>query len=80
MILGLGTASWKLWVIKMDGRGRITLPLDVREHLDVRPGDTLVMREVEGGLRIEPNKNWVRSGEGEASRTGHTATKPPTED
>ena len=47
------TASWKVWVVKMDLRGRITLPAEVRHRLGIKPGDTLVMTEEKRGLRIE---------------------------
>jgi AbrB family looped-hinge helix DNA binding protein len=58
MMKAVASASWKVWVVKMDGRGRITLPMDVRDRLGVRPGDTVVMRECEGGLFIEAEKGY----------------------
>jgi AbrB family looped-hinge helix DNA binding protein len=76
MITAVVSGSWKVWVVKMDGRGRITLPMDVRDRLRVRPGDTLIMHEVKGGLRIEP----IGRTKDEASRTGHTAVDAPTDD
>ncbi len=46
-------ASWRLWVVKVDSRGRITLPAEVRQRLGVKAGDTLVLVLEKQGLRIE---------------------------
>ncbi|HZZ79626.1 MAG TPA: AbrB/MazE/SpoVT family DNA-binding domain-containing protein [Gemmataceae bacterium] len=61
-MIAVANASWRVWVVKMDRRGRITLPIDVRERLRIRLGDTLVIRKVEGGLRIEREPN-VKEGD-----------------
>jgi AbrB family looped-hinge helix DNA binding protein len=45
--------SWKRWVLKMDRRGRIALPSEIRLRLGVTAGDTLRLTEAECGLRIE---------------------------
>lgn len=46
-------SSWRLWVVKMDRRGRITLPAEVRQRLGVQPGDMLRLVEDAGRWRIE---------------------------
>jgi AbrB family looped-hinge helix DNA binding protein len=61
MSVARADASWRKWVLKVDSRGRMTLPMDVRERLHVRSGDRLVMREVEGGLRIEREREAGKS-------------------
>lgn len=58
--------SWKMWVVKMDSRGRITLPEPVRERLGIKVGDVLSMTEGERGLKIKAAGWPHRSRGGEA--------------
>lgn len=53
MTAAVAQASWRIWVVKVDSRGRITLSADVRQRLGVKAGDTLVLILEKHGLRIE---------------------------
>lgn len=44
---GMGTA-------RIDGRGRVTLPQEMREELALRPGDPVVVEKAEGGIVVRP--------------------------
>lgn len=39
--------------VKMDTAGRIVVPAGIRHRLGVDPGDTLVLKEEDGGIRIQ---------------------------
>ncbi len=43
--------------VRMDGKGRLTLPRSVREALHAKPGDVFYLQPDEGGLRIVKGEN-----------------------
>ena len=49
----------KLWA-KVEQNGRILLPAAVRERLGLKPGDEVLMREVEGGVLVTTPAAAVR--------------------
>ena len=65
MTAAVAESSRKGWVVRMDSRGRITLPKEVRSRLAIKSGDRLVMTEESGGLRIEPARVRVSPAQGE---------------
>ena len=43
--------------VTIDSRGRITLPKEVRDQLNLHPGDTLVLRTSGGKIVLEKASN-----------------------
>jgi AbrB family looped-hinge helix DNA binding protein len=41
-------------MVKVDSKGRIVLPQDVRERLDITPGTEVDVREEDGKAVVEP--------------------------
>ncbi|MBS3817203.1 MAG: AbrB/MazE/SpoVT family DNA-binding domain-containing protein [Candidatus Thermoplasmatota archaeon] len=50
----MGTKSEKKVVIKIDNRGRITIPKDIRKRLGILAGDEVEVELNESKLVIEP--------------------------
>lgn len=42
---------------KVDSKGRIVLPKEVRERLDITPGTEVAVREEDGTVVVEPEKD-----------------------
>ncbi len=42
--------------VKILPKGQVTLPKEVREHLGLRVGDTLVLAEAEGGVLLKKGR------------------------
>ena len=56
LTLGEETASGrgsKTYRIRLDPAGRVVIPSEVRNGLAVRSGDELLLREDDGGIRLE---------------------------
>ena len=45
-----------MYVVAIREKGRITLPLETRRELDLRPGDPVLVFRREGGLELVPAK------------------------
>ena len=43
--------------VRMDDKGRLTLPRSIREALHAEPGDVFYLQPDEGGLRIVKGEN-----------------------
>ena len=43
--------------VRMDDKGRLTLPRSIREALHAEPGDVFYLQPEEGGLRIVKGEN-----------------------
>lgn len=57
--------------VRIDGRGRLVLPADVRRRLGVQPGDDLlVSEEADGALRLESRASAARTLIGLAGSSG----------
>lgn len=66
-----------VWMVRIGSRGRVTLPLAIRKRFELKPGDVINFRIADSGVRMEmPSRHATDR----ASRTGHTAAKPPTDD
>lgn len=44
----------KVFVRYMDNRGRVTVPMEMRESLNVKPGDPIDIERVQGGIILSP--------------------------
>jgi AbrB family looped-hinge helix DNA binding protein len=43
-----------MFVVKMSTRGRVTIPEEIREKLQLQPGDKLAFVETEKGVLLQP--------------------------
>jgi bifunctional DNA-binding transcriptional regulator/antitoxin component of YhaV-PrlF toxin-antitoxin module len=73
-VLALDRPSRSAWLVRVDSRGRITLPLEMRRQHDLRPGNIVAFHCYERGIRIELPPAGAKDDD---SRTGHTAALPP---
>ncbi len=46
---------------KIDARGRVTIPLELRRRLGLRPGTKLIVREVDDRIVVMTMEQYVRS-------------------
>ena len=46
--------------VNIDNRGRIPLPLNIRKELDISNGDTVVLRVINGELKILSMPNLIK--------------------
>jgi len=61
---------------RLDGRGRLVLPIEVRRRLGLRPGDELkISEEADGVLRVESRRAAARSLIGSAGRASGSVVK-----
>jgi len=61
---------------RLDSRGRLVLPIEVRRRLGLRPGDELrISEEADGVLRVESRRAAARSLIGSAGRASGSAVK-----
>lgn len=44
-------------MVKVDSKGRVVLPKEVRERLDLAPGTEVEIREVDGKAVVEPERD-----------------------
>ena len=59
---------------RLDERGRVVLPADMRRRLEMRPGDTLVVTEEPGGtLRLQSRRSAAHALIGLAGTLEHSA-------
>jgi AbrB family looped-hinge helix DNA binding protein len=59
---------------KLDERGRVVLPADMRRRLEMHPGDELVVTEEPGGtLRLQSRRSAAHALFGLAGRLEHSA-------
>jgi len=59
---------------RLDERGRVVLPAEMRRRLEMRPGDELVVTEEPGGaLRLQSRRSSAHSLIGLAGRLEHSA-------
>jgi len=49
----------KITKTQVDKHGRIVIPADIREELDLQPGEQVVLRIVDGTLQIENRKHMI---------------------
>ncbi len=50
-------------ITRIDGRGRVTLPQELREELAILPGDSVLVEKAEGGIvvrRVRSKKDASR--------------------
>jgi AbrB family looped-hinge helix DNA binding protein len=58
---------------RLDGRGRLLLPAELRRRLGLRAGDELVVREEpDGAVRVESRRAAARALIGLAGPAGHS--------
>lgn len=58
---------------RLDGRGRLSLPAELRRRLDLRPGDDLVLsEEPDGALRLESRRSAAKALIGSAGSAPHS--------
>jgi len=43
-----------MFIVKMSTRGRVTIPEEIREKLQLQPGDKLAFVETEKGVLLQP--------------------------
>lgn len=60
-------------VLKLDGKGRLTLPLKIREDYNIKPGDFLLVRADKTGIHLAKTENPFGQAT-EESRAGKTVT------
>mgnify|MGYP001567234163 CR=1 FL=1 len=48
-----------LEIVKVSTKGQIVIPEKMRTYLDIKEGSQLVVRESEGRLILEPEKNII---------------------
>ena len=59
---------------RLDDRGRVVLPADLRRRLEMRPGDELVVTEEPGGtVRLQSRRAAAHALLGLAGRLEHSA-------
>ncbi len=59
---------------RLDERGRVVLPADLRRRLEMRPGDELVVTEEAGGtVRLQSRRSAAHALLGLAGRLDHSA-------
>ncbi|MFO7943931.1 MAG: AbrB/MazE/SpoVT family DNA-binding domain-containing protein [Anaerolineales bacterium] len=46
-----------MFIVKMSTRGRVTIPEEIREKLQLLPGDKLAFIETEKGVLLQPVKS-----------------------
>lgn len=60
--------------VRVDERGRVVLPADMRRRLEMRPGDDLVVTEEPGGtLRLQSRRSAAHALIGLAGALEHSA-------
>ncbi|WP_231185488.1 AbrB/MazE/SpoVT family DNA-binding domain-containing protein [Haladaptatus sp. DYF46] len=62
--------------VEMDGRGRITIPKEVRKRLGMRPGDTFEFTTDDGDIHLHPKREGIvtiRRGEDWGDEAFHDA-------
>lgn len=58
---------------RLDERGRVVLPADLRRRLEMRPGDELVVTEEAGGtVRLQSRRSAAHALLGLAGRLDHS--------
>jgi AbrB family looped-hinge helix DNA binding protein len=48
--------------VKIDARGRVRVPIELRRHLGLKPGDTVVFTISERGLLLQTLKQFEQTG------------------
>jgi AbrB family looped-hinge helix DNA binding protein len=48
----------KIWWGKVDAKGRVTIPAELRRQLGLRPGTVVVFWEEAGGIMVQSLKSW----------------------
>ena len=62
-------------IATVTSKGQITIPADIRAHLDIKPGDQIVFfRQIGGGLGVHVRRPKVGSGRGILSAKGRKVT------
>jgi AbrB family looped-hinge helix DNA binding protein len=46
---------------RMTSRGRVTIPIELRRRLGIKPGMKLIVREVDGQIVVMTMEGYVRS-------------------
>jgi AbrB family looped-hinge helix DNA binding protein len=46
---------------RVSTRGRVTIPVEIRRRLGIRPGTRLIVREVDGQIVVMTMPSYVRS-------------------
>lgn len=60
--------------VRLDERGRVVLPADLRRRLEMRPGDEVVVTEEPGGtVRLQSRRSAAHALLGSAGRLEHSA-------
>jgi AbrB family looped-hinge helix DNA binding protein len=64
--------SHRTYLVRVDGRGRLVLPAQVRRELGVDRGDALVLEEAAGGVRLRSVREVAAAGRGLFASAGDT--------
>jgi AbrB family looped-hinge helix DNA binding protein len=43
--------------VKVSPKFQIVIPKEIREELSIRPGETLLLYTIDGGIRISPHRS-----------------------
>ena len=57
-------------LVRMSTRGRLTIPIKIRDSLGIKPGDTVAFIATEGALLMQPIKNSLGDQRGSVGADG----------
>jgi len=69
-------------IVRLDERGRVTLPQELREALALSPGDPVIVEKAEGGIvvrRVHSRKDAARKLRGIITAQNAVGTMDPLE-
>ena len=50
----------KIWIRKINAKGQVTIPAELRRNLGLRPGTRVVMWQQDGCIRLQSLTSWKR--------------------
>ena len=54
----------KIWIRKINAKGQITIPAELRSQLGLRPGTRVVMWQQDGCIRLQSLTSWKQQRRG----------------